>query len=227
MLYLKKIIKILLWTVTGFVSFLILYFISVLLLTWWPANSDFKAPSTGVDIYIRSNGVHTDVIVPARNEVIDWTKMIDTTEFKKMNNSIHYISFGWGDKGFYLNTPDWADLKFSTAFNAMFMLSTTAMHVAYQDRVPTLTTNTRKIIITREQYLQMCTFINKSFQQNEGKVMLIKDHHYEGVNDNFYEAKGTYSLFYTCNTWANNTLKSAGIKTAHWAPFDKCIFYHF
>jgi Protein of unknown function (DUF2459) len=43
-------------------------------------------------------------------------------------------------------------------------------------------------------------------------------------NDAFYDANGRYSLFYTCNTWANNALKSCGQKACWWTPFDSGIF---
>ncbi|MFM7854609.1 MAG: DUF2459 domain-containing protein [Flammeovirgaceae bacterium] len=39
-------------------------------------------------------------------------------------------------------------------------------------------------------------------------------------NDSFYEAKGTYNLFFTCNTWVNEGLKKAGLKACLWTPFD-------
>jgi hypothetical protein len=31
-------------------------------------------------------------------------------------------------------------------------------------------------------------------------------------------------MFHTCNTWANNGLKSCGQKAALWTPFDSGIF---
>jgi hypothetical protein len=43
----------------------------------------------------------------------------------------------------------------------------------------------------------------------------------------FYNAKGRYSLFYTCNTWANQALKSANQKAALWTIFDFGIFQHY
>jgi hypothetical protein len=47
------------------------------------------------------------------------------------------------------------------------------------------------------------------------------------VNDSFYEAKGAYTLFYTCNTWANNGLKAINQKAALWTATDRGIFQHY
>jgi len=38
--------------------------------------------------------------------------------------------------------------------------------------------------------------------------------------------KGSFSCFKTCNTWTNQTLKKAEIKTAIWTPFDSGILKH-
>jgi len=59
--------------------------------------------------------------IPTQNEFIDWTTKVspDDTKGKKKGD---WLAFGWGDKGFYLNTPTWADLKFSTAVKAAFWM---------------------------------------------------------------------------------------------------------
>ncbi len=207
--------------------FIVFYFLFAFALTWIPANMFSKQPEKGITIYIKSNGVHTDLLLPTTNKLYDWTEKIIVDDFPMSTGDYKWTSFGWGDKGFYLHTPDWADLKFSTAFNAMFLLSTTAMHISLHETVKE-NTLTKKITLTEDQYLVLCDYVLKSFQRNEdGTLIRIDAYHYKGVNDNFYEAEGKYHLFHTCNNWANSGLKTAGVKTAYWAPFDKCIFYHF
>ena len=69
--------------------------------------------------------------------------------------------------------------------------------------------------------------ISSSFKTDSINNFELIPHAYYGNHDSFYEAKGNYSLFFTCNTWANNALKSAGLRTCLWTPFDKGIFYHY
>ena len=150
---------------------------------------------------------------------MDWTTKLSPEDFQK--GELNYVAFGWGDKGFYLNTPTWADLKFSTAFNALFWLSTSAMHVTYYNNEPIIDENARKLSISIEQYKRLVDYINNSFQQDTtNNYICIKGHHYKGINDNFYEANGVYNLFETCNGWANRGLKKTGVKTCIWTPFD-------
>ena len=46
-------------------------------------------------------------------------------------------------------------------------------------------------------------------------------------NNSFYDAKQTYSLLLTCNTWINNGLKASGQKACLWTPDAGGIFYQY
>ena len=218
----RKTFKIILWLIAIIPLFVGAYLFCAWLFSHIPVNRDFKQTPDGITIYVKSNGVHTDIVLPTRNEMMDWTTKINPADFRK--SELNYIAFGWGDKGFYLNTPTWAELKFSTAFKALFWLSTSAMHVTYYGNAPSAGEHVRKLKISEEQYLKLCQYINSTFRQDVNqKYELIHGYHYEGVNDNFYEAKGIYNLFETCNGWTNKCLKTAGVRTCLWAPFDWCI----
>ena len=85
----------------------------------------------------------------------------------------------------------------------------------------------KKITITEKQYQQLIAFIQDSFQTENDKIMKIETDAVYGNHDAFYEAKGSYSLFHTCNTWTNNALKSADQKAALWTPTDVGILNHY
>jgi uncharacterized protein (TIGR02117 family) len=184
-----------------------------------PVNKGFIQAENGIEIYVRSNGVHTDIVVPVHSIVFDWTNKLKSSDFKGQESELNYLGFGWGDKGFYLSTPTWADLKISTAFNAMFWLSTSAVHVTGYRTAPKEGPLAKKIKITAEQYLKIIGHIDRAFQKDKDQqYRLIQNAHYIGMNDNFYEGVGTYSLFNTCNCWTNEGLKNSGINTALFAP---------
>ena len=87
--------------------------------------------------------------------------------------------------------------------------------------------NCKKFFISESQYQSMIQYIENSFAlDKENKIQRIGTHSY-GKYDIFYEAKGSYNLFYTCNTWANQTLKAGKQKAALWTVLDKGIFYHY
>jgi uncharacterized protein (TIGR02117 family) len=222
----KKILKIIARTILGIIAFIILYFFAAFLLSVIGVKKE-DGQSNDVAVYILTNGDHTDIVVPVKNRLRDWSKEISYENTIARDTTAHFLSIGWGDKGFYLSTPTWAQLKFSTAFKAAFRLSTAAIHTTfYKDMYEEA--DCKKIMISNSQYLRLVNYIDDSFKRDStNSIINIKTNASYDNNDAFYEAKGKYSLFYTCNTWANNALKACGQKAATWAPFDKSIFYQY
>jgi uncharacterized protein (TIGR02117 family) len=180
-----------------------------------------------VVIYIKTNGVHTDLVVPVRTVERDWSTLIPFSNTKDKDTSSTYVGIGWGDRGFYLETPTWNDLRASTAFKAAFGLSRSAIHTTFYNRMVENEQCVR-IDISREQYARLVRYIYGTFETDSaGLPRLISTDAVYGGADAFYEAKGRYNVFRTCNTWTNSGLKAAGQKAAIWAPFDWGIFYQY
>lgn len=223
---LKKTFKFAGWTILAIISFLILYIILVYLISKITVNSDIAKveEQDAIPIYILSNGVHTDIVVPVVNEVKDWRKEIQFSHTQSKDSTMNFIAFGWGDKGFYLNTPEWSDLKASTALRAMFGVSSSAMHTTFFKNLKE-GEDCKRILISKENYKKLVAYISDSFLI-PGQPQWIEGHSY-GRKDAFYEAKGSYNLFYTCNTWANCALKAANQKASLWTVYDKGVFCHY
>nr|WP_153394680.1 MULTISPECIES: TIGR02117 family protein [Chryseobacterium] len=180
-----------------------------------------------IPIYIYTNGVHTDIVMPVKNDLQDWSQKIPFNNIKSKKTDYSYIGIGWGDKGFYLDTPTWADLKFSTAVKAAFWMSESAMHCTYY-RTMKEGDDCKMIMISRNQYKDLVKFVEDKFDRDQnGNFILIPTNAVYDDNDAFYDAKGTYSFLYTCNTWSNDALKAAGQKAALWTPTDFGIFRHY
>ncbi|MFZ4927534.1 TIGR02117 family protein [Chryseobacterium sp. Mn2064] len=180
-----------------------------------------------IPIYIYTNGVHTDIVMPVKNDLQDWSLKIPFANTKSKRTDYHYIGIGWGDKGFYLDTPTWADLKLSTALKAAFWLSDSAMHCTYYTTMKE-GEDCKMIMISRGQYENLVKYVENKFDRDQnGNFILIPTNAVYSDNDAFYDAQGTYSFLYTCNTWSNNALKAAGQKAALWTPTDFGIFRHY
>ncbi|TWP30413.1 TIGR02117 family protein [Apibacter muscae] len=219
----KKLFKIIAYFLSSIIVFIILYFLAANILSRIVIQKE-KDFSKDLAIYISTNGMHTDLILPVKTETIDWSKEIKYTDTKGKDNIQKYIALGWGDKGFYLDVPDWDHVKPSIAFKAAFGLSTTAIHATYLKEVVE-DKDCKKIMISKEQYNKLVEFIKNDFQlDGNGHIINIKTEKTYGSNDAFYEATGTYQMFYTCNTWANTALKKSGLKSCLWTPFQEGIF---
>ena len=214
---LKHILKLAKRILFFFFSFVILY-----LFTAWICSNIATTPkefdlNKNKIIYATSNGVHTDLIIPIESIHKSIIKNL------QLKPNTKYVAFGWGDKGFYLDTPTWGDLTFSTAFNAVFLKSDTAMHIT---EYPEISKQWIKVNVCTPQIEILNTSFSSTFQIGVNNTFLrIKGHSY-GNNDAFYEANGKYSCLKTCNTWTNQVLKKAEIKTSIWTPFDSGILKH-
>ena len=177
-----------------------------------------------VTIHILTNGVHTDIVVPTINEQKDWSKTVKFSNIASKDTSYPYLAIGWGDKGFYLETPTWSELKPSVAFRAATGLSTSALHATYYRKM-LVDSNCRKIDISKDQYSRLIEYINNTAQTDpNGNWIYIPTNANYSDSDAFYDAKGRYHLFNTCNSWANKALKACGQKHCLWTPFDTGIF---
>ncbi|MCQ9638787.1 TIGR02117 family protein [Chryseobacterium sp. WG14] len=220
LLYLLKVLGIILGIV-------IIYVLLGLLIPFIPVSAKDDGEKKDIPIYIYTNGVHTDIVMPVKNDLQDWSLKIPFANLKSKKTDYNYIGIGWGDKGFYLDTPTWADLKFSTAVKAAFWLSDSAMHCTYYTTMKE-GDDCKMIMISRSQYEKLVRFVEDKFDRDQnGNFILIPTNAVYGDNDAFYDAKGTYSFLYTCNTWTNDALKVAGQKAALWTPSDFGIFQHY
>ncbi|MFW6275131.1 MAG: TIGR02117 family protein [bacterium] len=207
---LKKIIVFIFFGIAGYLAVAVI----LSLLPTHPADLDCQKNYT---IYVNTNGVHIDIIIPKNHLDKNLATQLQVLP------STGYIAFGWGDKKFYLNTPDWSDLTFPVAFQALFLRSETAMHVTrYRNQYRSW----KPIKICSSQLDELNQYISSSFETDDkGNIIKIDVNGY-GYNDYFYEAKGSFSLFTTCNIWVNKALKEIQIKTSVWSPFDFGILYH-
>ncbi|MGO4772275.1 TIGR02117 family protein [Flavobacterium sp. W22_SRS_FK3] len=219
----KKVLKITLKIFLVFLGFILIYLAAVFSLSKITVNQE---PNTKPElaIYILTNGVHTDIVMPVKNNQIDWSQLVKFENTKAADSTYKYLAMGWGDKGFYLETPEWSALKASVAFKAASGLSTTAIHATYYKKLKE-GDDCKKMMISKEQYRRLIKYISESFQKDpSGNFLNIKTNAVYGKTDAFYEANGSYSLFHTCNTWANSGLKASGQKCCFWTATDSGIF---
>lgn len=223
----KKTLQIILKGIAAVLGLVIIYVVLALAIPYIPVQKKATSDVPEIPIYIYTNGVHTDIVMPIKTDQIDWSEKILFENTTSKSTDFNYVGIGWGDKGFYLDTPTWAQLKVSTAFNAAFWLGDSAMHTTFYKSM-TEGDDCKKIMITKAQYADLIKFVDSKFDKNSaGQNILIETDAVYSKDDAFYEAQGSYSFLYTCNTWTNNSLKAAGQKAALWTPTDFGIFQHY
>lgn len=219
---LRKLLRIVVKATLALLAFIGAYGLAMWALPMIPVNAGYVEPSSGDLVYLRSNGVHTDVILPLRSAVKDWSTELPFTNTVSDDSAFTHVAFGWGDKGFYLETKEWADLKASTALKAAFGLSGSAMHVTFCN-MPRVDERCRSVRVDAATLSELTDRVEEGFSHGtDNTPQWIADRHYER-NDAFYEGTGRYGLFFTCNTWANSVLKDCGLPAAAWTATARGI----
>ncbi|MGV4530262.1 TIGR02117 family protein [Ornithobacterium rhinotracheale] len=218
----KKLLQILKKVFLSIFLILLIYFAAVLIGGNVKCNTNHHSAGE-VTIYLLSNGVHTDFVVPIKNEIYDWQTLISPKDTKGGDRGYEFVAIGWGDKGFYMEIPTWNDLTPRIAARAAFGIGGTAMHTTYYKNIVPDGKETIEVKISQAEYKKLVDEIIAAFELQNGKSIQIKTDATYDIDDAFYKAKGKYSIFYTCNTWVNQVLKEVGLPSCLWAVLSNDI----
>lgn len=187
-----------------------------------PANPGWREPARGITIFIQSNGLHTWIAVPTVTPDVDWRPLVPAGHIRDPRYAGDYVAFGYGNRDFYLNTPAWTDLTVARALRATFGSGPSLLHV-YHERRPSPTPDQKPIVLTAGQYRRLSAYIAASFDRDgAGRTIPLMGRGY-GESDVFYEGRGGYNGFYTCNQWTGAALRAAGVRVGLWTPFSESI----
>lgn len=207
------------------IGLLIAYALFAVVLGLIPLNRNFVPANNGVKIFVTTNGMHADLVLPVQSDVIDWRAEYPPPLFPRVDERAGYIAIGWGSRAFYLNTESWSDLSAQTAAEALSGVGRSAMHVEYLPP-PQPGTDVITLNLSTEQYRELVAYIREHAIRDAGAhPVVIAGRHYN-KHDAFFEASGTYSALTTCNEWTRRALSRAGVRVPAWAPLDTALFYH-
>jgi uncharacterized protein (TIGR02117 family) len=214
-----------LWALALPAALLALYLTAAIVGALVPRNPGWEQPEAGILIWVRTNGVHADLVLPARVAGIDWYEILPPQHVRDAALAGGWIGIGWGQREFYLETPTWGDLTLGTALRALAGGSA-LMHVTHLSR-PRADRWHRPVRITPEAYARLAEAVLADFDRDaQGRPVPLPGTGY-GASDTFYEARGTYHAFRTSNVWTGEMLAIAGVRIGVWTPFEQSIVWRF
>lgn len=188
------------------------------LLSRWAVPGAPQA-TQGVEIQVCGNGVHTDLVLPTVTRAMDWTTEFPRLDLPGADAWTTHLAFGWGDRGFYLETRRWSDLRPATALAALFGGGSTVLHVTAlysQEGNP----DCAVLLLGDRQYAALVAHVRGTLKRDgQGRPLPLAGSGY-GPTDLFYEAVGHYSPVETCNEWTAKGLRAAGVTVGRWTPFQ-------
>jgi uncharacterized protein (TIGR02117 family) len=183
-----------------------------------PANAGWRPPAAGVTIYLETNGVHTDLVLPVAAVGVDWRDLVRPEDIADPRYAAYdHIAFGWGEARFYLETPTWADVRPGTVLRAALGSDRTLVHAEHIP-APVADPSARRIVLRPAEYRRLAAFIRASFAPVAPGA---RPHVYRGYGDYdaFYSGSGRYDALMTCDAWTGAALRAAGVRVGAWTPF--------
>jgi uncharacterized protein (TIGR02117 family) len=200
-----------------------LYLLTALIGSLVSVNRGWQEPEQGVTIYLANNGFHADLVLPANAAGLDWRPLLPRRHFAGADPSAQWVAFGAGERRVYLDTPRWRDISLPTIWAAL----TGGERVIHVEWVRDPAYAARAIRLRPHEYRRLWQSIRAEFDLDpQGRPVRI-DHPGYGPGDAFYEGRGKATAFRTCNSWAADRLRLAGVRTGLWTPFAQGLVWRY
>ncbi len=214
----------LLYFILSLFTLLSFYFIISSSLLFFPANTlqHHQTQSDTRIFYIFHDFAHTEIILEAKDLIPELKRSLQPfiSDITK-----GYIAFSYGDEAFMFQTPRWRDIQISLALKALFINTPAVIRVGHYPSIRhDKTIITLKIDNRRLQILQHA--ILQSFMQKQGCLIPLR-HYPDNRYIRYFRARKPYNLFYTCNTWSGDMLRSAALPLSSWTPLSFQVVFHF
>jgi uncharacterized protein (TIGR02117 family) len=197
----------------------LLYLGAALLGSLLAVNRGWEEPERGTLIYLRSNGVHVDILMPAEAHGLDWRPLLPASDFADAPAEPRWFAFGAGERRVYLDTPTWGDLTPGTVWAAL----SGGEQVLHVERTVEPGVDLRAVRLRSHEYRRLWAAIRAEFDGPPRRI----DHPGYGADDAFYEGRGKSSAVHTCNNWTADKLRLAGVETSLWSPFAQGLMWRY
>lgn len=151
--------------------------------------------------YVVNHGLHTGLVI-ARSDLLQVLPAL-----AEAFSDGDFVEFGWGDEDFY-RAPQ---ATLSLALRALFGSTATVLHAVKIDGDPRRRFAASEVIevrVTEDGYQRLLAFVAGTFTHSATGTLVVLGPGLYGES-RFYQAEGSYSLFYTCNTWVAEALAAS------------------
>ncbi|MEX0921358.1 MAG: DUF2459 domain-containing protein [Rhodovibrionaceae bacterium] len=155
-------------------------------------------------IWVAVSGWHAEIVL-SRSEVAASRLLPEAADFPQAVT----LQFGWGDRRYY--TAE--DKSLGLALEAALRPSPSVLHVAGFVEPPERRYPPDKLLslmLTEAEFRRLLRAISGDFLR-DGTAPAESFSEGLFANSRFYEARGSFHLFNTCNTWTARKLEVAGL----------------
>ncbi len=161
-----------------------------------------EAPGDGVTAYLIAASWHTEIVLPIR-DMHDPLRTV-TPDFP----GAQYLSFGWGERNFYMARAPTVGDAMSALFPGPAVLLVTPLY--RPPRESKASSQVFELSLSTAGLDRLSSYLWAAFEKSgDGTPRRLAAGPDPGSV--FYAATGTYSASFTCNTWTAEGLRIAGV----------------
>lgn len=175
-----------------------------------PPLPPLPAPDAGPreqSVHVASNGWHATLVLP-REAVVASGLLPEAEHFP----DAAFLEFGWGDRVYFPAE----EKTIGMTLDAALVPTPAVMHVAGLSAPPSVPEDgdadagVIELALTETEQLRLLESVTADFERVQGGPAEPSS---EGLSpgSRFYDARGEFHLFNTCNTWTARKLRAAGL----------------
>src|ERR1700733_3168878 len=166
-----------------------------------PAHTPRQMPLSAATIYVARRGWHIDIGFAASELTAPLASL--NTAFP----GLQFLSFGFGDRRYLDARNKNIPALLAAVWPGPGLVLATGLSASPEEAFGA--TQVIRIAVSKEAAQAAQTYIWESLLSNGGVVLPYADGPYEGSR--YYSSTQRYSGFHTCNTWAAEVLRAAGL----------------
>ncbi len=198
--------------VLALLAAVLLYIVAAALGGLIPGRAAEVAPGEGapVEVGLIAGPIHYDFLLPATGETRAALAFAAEGGVPLEAPGVAHVLVGWGSAGFYTTAGTYADVAASTVLRAATGDGSVLRVEVYGALPPGF--DYPRLTLTPGQYAALLAFIVDTRRGAAVSGAGFSD------TDAFFEARGRFHLFRTCNTWITDALRAAGHPAGAWTP---------
>jgi uncharacterized protein (TIGR02117 family) len=165
--------------------------------------------------------IHYDILLPLNPETRAAFGFARAAGLPVDHRAAEWLVLGWGAEGFYTTVGAYADVTPSVLWRAVtgdaaVMRLDLAGDVSGVSGLDWLDVSPAQIAALRQVALAALE------RDADGRPLALPAAPW-GQSHVFFRAKGRFNLFHTCNAWAGEALRAAGIRFGLWTPTTQAV----
>ncbi|EBA17556.1 hypothetical protein RSK20926_07457 [Roseobacter sp. SK209-2-6] len=199
------------------VGLLAAYFLAALLGAVLPAGQETTAPwGRPYRVLLAAGPIHYDFLIPLDAPTKAYFALLEPVLPELNHSEAAWLVLGWGAKDFYTTSGDYGDITLKAIGRGLFGDSSVLRADVLGRIDPHL--DLPEIAFSEGEYAAFLKALDASFARGSDGVIQVLQHPGLTQSDRFFEARGRFHLFRTCNTWIARMIRASGRRFGLWTP---------